>query len=120
MKKRESKIEIKSKTPNIVEIDGKKYFLETEKYKKIDGVEHSDRLVFKKFDEEQYKKNLQIVIDAISKRTTKRELLQEILGAIETKSLKKLVKRIKQKKPIKKYKGCLGFKIGDAYLQLIE
>lgn len=114
------KIEIDTKQPNIIEIDGVKYILEKEKTKKIDNVEHSDRVIFKKFDEQEYLKNLKIVVKALSEKTSTQEILTEILKPLDMKTLRRLVKRIESGKPIKKHKGCLGFKVGDAYIQLME
>jgi len=101
-------------------INGEKYVLDREKYKVVEGIEHSDGKVFKRFDEKQYLSDLKTVVKAISKRTTKQELLVQILKDIDMKSLKRLARRIKAKKPIKKQHGCLGFKIGDAYLQVVD
>ncbi len=103
-----------------IEVDGEKYYLEREKTKKVDGIEHSIGLIYKKFDEKEYVRNLKIVIDAIKNKTTKTELLTQLLKDIDMKTLRRLVLRIKTKKPIKRHHGCLGFKIGDAYLELIN
>jgi len=46
-----NKIIIESKNPSLIIVDGKKYILEKETFKKIDKVEHSDKLIFKEFDE---------------------------------------------------------------------
>ena len=114
------KIEMNCSDPSIIEIDGEKYITEKETFKTIDGVEHSDKIVFKRFDEKEYKDNLNVIIEAISKKTTTKELLKHILKNIDMKTLRRLAKRIKTKKPIKKQYGCLGFKIGDSYVQLAE
>ncbi len=45
------KVECKADSPSIIEIDGQKYICDREKWKKIDGVTHGDKMVFKKFDE---------------------------------------------------------------------
>lgn len=114
------KIESYASKPNIIEVDGVKYAVQKETTKVIDGVEHRDKLVFVKFNEEEYKEDLKVLIEAISKQTTKKELLNEILGYMDVKTLKRLVRRIKTKKPIRKQRGCLGFKIGDVYVPLID
>jgi len=119
MNGKEMKVEVKAKKANIIEIDGELYAMEKETEKKIDGVVHSDKLVFKKFDKKEYTTNLKVVIDELSKKVTKKELLNELLDGMDMKTLRRLVKRIKTKKPIKKQKGCLGFKIGDTYVQLM-
>lgn len=122
-KKKEIKVEgqySEDPIPNILIIGGKKYIVERETTKKIDGVEHMDKVIFKRFDEKEYKENLNIVVDALSKRTNSKEILTHILKGVDLKTLKRVVRRIKAKKPIKKQKGCLGFKIGDAYIQLVD
>ena len=103
-----------------IEIDGEKYYLDREKTKKIDGVEHSVGLVYKKFDDKEYADLLRTLIEAIKDKTTKNELLTQLLKEIDMKTLRRLVKRIKDGKTIKRHYGCLGFKVGDAYVELIE
>lgn len=114
------KVEIKSSEPNIIIVDGEEYILEREKFKKIDGVEHSDKLIFKPYKKEEFVEDLNLIVEKLSQRTTKKELLTEILRKIDYKSIRKLALRIKKKKPIRKQRGCLGFKVGDAYIQLID
>ena len=117
---KDKKVEIKSSEPNIIIIDGEEYILEKETFKKIDGIEHSDKIIFKPYKKEEFIKDLSLIVETLSKRTTKKELLIEILKKTDYKSLRRLALRIKNKKEIKKQRGCLGFKIGDAYVQLIE
>ncbi|MEK6884175.1 MAG: hypothetical protein AABY22_31385, partial [Nanoarchaeota archaeon] len=97
-----------------------KYIMAREIHKKIDNVEHSDKVVFKEFDEEEYNYNLDLFIDAIAERTAKKELIKQLVKNIDLHTLKRLAKRIESGKLIKKQKGCLGFKIGDAYLNLVD
>ena len=103
-----------------IEVDGEKYYLDREKIKKIDGVEHSIGLVYKRFDDKEYTYLLRTLIEAIKDKTTKTELLTQLLKEIDMKTLRRLAKRIESGKDIKRHSGCLGFKIGDAYVQLIE
>lgn len=110
------KIIIETKNPTMIIVDGKKYLLEKEVYKKIDKVEHSDKLIFKEFDEQEYNYNLNLIIDTLAEKTHKKELIRELVKNIDFKTLK----RLESGKLIKKQKGCLGFRIGDAYIQLIE
>ena len=114
------KVEIKASEPNIIIIDGEEYILERESTKKIDGVEHADKIIFKPYKKEEFMNDLKLIVDTLSKRTTKSELLTEILKKVDYKSIRKVALRIRKKKPIKKQRGCLGFKIGDAYVQLLE
>jgi L-cysteine desulfidase len=114
------KIIMNSHEPNIIEVDGQKFIVEKETHKKIDGIEHLDKVIFKEFDENEYNENLKTVIDAIADNIVKKELIKELVKDIDLKTLRRLAKRIESGKAIKKQQGCLGFKIGDAYLQLIE
>lgn len=113
------KVIIESKNPTLIIVDGKKYILEKEVYKKIDKVQHSDKLIFKEFDESEYNDNLNLIIDTIAEKTHKKELIRELVKNIDFKTLKRLARRIESGKLIKKQQGCIGFRIGDAYLQLI-
>jgi len=114
------KVEVFSSDRNIIIIDGEKYILETEKIKKIDGVMHGDKVIFKKFNEQKYNKDLEDIIEALAKRTNTKELLRDMLKRIDYSYLRRLARRIRSGKPIKKQKGCLGFKIGDAYAELLN
>ena len=113
------KVIIESKNPTLIIVDGKKYILEKEVYKKIDKVQHSDKLIFKEFDESEYNDNLNLIIDTIAEKTHKKELIRELVKNIDFKTLKRLARRIESGKLIKKQQGCIGFRIGDAYLQFI-
>ena len=115
-----SKIVVESKNPTLIIVDGKKYILEKELYKKIDKVEHSDKLIFKEFNQQDYDYCLNLLIDTIAENTAKKELIKELVKKIDYKTLRRLAKRIESGKAIKKQKGCLGLKIGDAYIQLID
>ncbi|KKK71286.1 hypothetical protein LCGC14_2915410 [marine sediment metagenome] len=127
------KVEIKSSEPNIIIIDGEEYILERESSKKIDGIEHSDKLIFKPYKKDEFIKDLNLIIEALSKKTTKKaapiifdvemEIVvdKKIISHVKKLYVRRLALRIQKNKPIKKQKGCLGFKIGnDAYVQLIE
>lgn len=113
------KIIAKAESQNIIEVDGEKYILDTCTSKKIDGVVHGDKLIYKKFDEEEYTNNLQTVVDAIKNKVSKEHLLNQLLKDLDAKTLRRLVKRINSGKSIERQDGCLGFKIGDSYVELI-
>ena len=83
--KKEIKIEIVNpgKKREFLEVDGKKYIFEREKIKKVDGIEHSVGLVYKKFNEKEYAETLQIIVNAIKNKTTKTELLTQLLKDID-------------------------------------
>jgi len=104
--------------PHLLEINGEKYIFDKATTYKKDNIIHDDKYIWKKFDEKEYKDNLSIVVGALAKKTTTKELLSEIIKDIDVRTLKRLATKIKKKNPIKKHKGCLGFKIGDAYVEL--
>lgn len=117
---KEPKIEIERGEDNFLIINGKKYFVETTKTKKIDGVEHEDKVIYKEVNEKEYKSLIGALVKELSKKTTKEELLIHLIKGYDMKSLRAFVKRIKEKKPIRKQRGCLSFKIGEKYMQLID
>jgi hypothetical protein len=118
--KKNKKIEMKSSQPNIISVDGEEYILEKETSKKIDGILHGDKFIFKPYKKKEFIKDLNLIVTALAKKTTKKELIKEILKKVEYKSIKQLASRIRNKKTITKQHGCLGFKVGNAYIQLID
>lgn len=117
---KQKKIVIIAQNPNFIIVDGKKYIFEKETYKKIDNIEHADKIIFKEFDEQDYNYCLNLLIETIAENTAKKELIRELVKKIDYKTLRRLANRIDSGKAIKKTRGCLGLKIGDAYLQLID
>ena len=113
----------------VLVINGKEYVLSTSKRKKIDGIEHIDKTIFKEFDKEEFEKRIGFIVEKIKDSLDKDEIIKELLkklGLYEVNSLYTIFKKGKKKK-ITKQEGCLGLKIGTgkpktggAYLQLIE
>jgi len=101
-------------------INGKKYILEKATFKKIDKVEHGDKLVFVPFDKEEYKTNQDKLVEAIMHQVTGEELVRELVKKIDYKTMRRMVKQLDENKPVKKQSGCLGIKIGNVYTQLID
>ena len=114
------KVIMKASEPGIIVIDGVKYIAERETFKKIDKVEHSDAIIFKKFDEAEYNKDIELLVDTFSDFTTIEEMLRELLKGASNSHIRRVAKRIRLKQPVKKQEGCLGFKVGDTHVQLIE
>jgi hypothetical protein len=114
------KVEGFASEPNVILVDGKKYYLDRVTTKKIDKVEHADKAIFKPLKEDELKKDLDLIVNSLGKKTTAEELIKEIMKDVPAKTIRRLAKRIRDKKPVKKQKGCIGFKVGsDAYIQLI-
>lgn len=107
-------------------IDGKKYIASYTKYKKIDGIEHQDKILLKEFDEEAHLRKIDYVFKKINKSVEKEMLLKQVLTKIDISALEKVYKDLKQadkeKKELKisQQEGCYGLKIGEKYLELID
>lgn len=114
------KVESLASDPNVIVINGQKFFLETVTTKKIDKVVHADKIIFKPLKEDSFKEDLRLITETLSKKTSAEELIHEIVKDIPAKTIRRIAKRIRDKKPIKKQHGCLGFKCGDAYIQLVD
>jgi len=105
--------------PNLIIVNGKKFIVDRVTTKKIDKVEHGDKVIFKEVDEKKIKEDMDLISNTLGKMVDSTELIKEILKDVPMKSIRKIAKRIRDKKPIKKQHGCLGFKVGDAYVQLV-
>jgi L-cysteine desulfidase len=119
MAKTKMKVEALASDPNVVSINGKRFILDRVTTKKIDKIEHSDKILFKELDEDTFKKDKDLIVKTLAEKTTSTELINEIMKDVPASVIRRVAKRIRKKKPIKKQHGCLGFKIGDAYLQLV-
>lgn len=104
---------------NII-VDGKKFIYDKTKTKSIDKIRHLDTHLYRELKEEEEKEYIETIVKSLDSQVSKEELLKELLKDIPIRNLKRIAKRIKENKPIKKHHGCLGFKFGDTYLQLVE
>ena len=115
------KVEIDAKDQSKIIVDGKEYVLDKVTTKKIDGIVHKDKIIYKPFNEkEEFNKNRDIVVKAIGTKVSAKDLIEELIKDVQPKTMKRLAKRVLDGKPIKRHYGCIGIKIGDAYIQLIE
>lgn len=114
------KVESLASDPNVIIINGQKFFLDRVTTKKIDKIEHADKIIFKPLKEDQLKQDADLVIKTLGEKTSAEEIIKEIMKSVPAKNIRRLAKRIRSKKPIKKQHGCLGFKVGDAYVQLVD
>jgi len=115
-----TRVEIDVRKPSTVIVNGKEYVYSKTTTKKIDGIIHDDKIIFKPVDEEAVERDKKLVIDTIAKNIPHDELIRELLKEISPSYIKRLATRIRKGKPIKRHHGCIGLKIGDAYVQLIE
>ena len=119
--KKQTKVEIDEHDPTVIIVNGEKFRPVKQTSKKIDGIWHKDKVIYKKVDETEFEKNLKILVNALAKKTNSKELLYESLkNVVSLPALRRYVKEIEAKKPIRKHRGCLGFKIGNTYVQVVE
>jgi hypothetical protein len=120
IKKKPLKVESLASDPNVIIIDGEKYSLDKITSKTIDKVPHTDKFIYKPMNETQFDKDLKLVVETIAKKTDAEEIIKEVLKHTPANYLRRLAKRIRDKKSVTKQHGCLGFKIGDAYVQVVD
>jgi len=111
---------LKGNDLQIINIDGKEYVLSDLRMKRIDGVTHLDRVFARPLDTEKRDKLVDRLVENFSGMTTKKELLRELIKALPYADIVRAAGQLDRKKPTFKQAGCLGFKVGRQYLQLIE
>lgn len=114
----------------VLVVNGKEYLTSRTLIKKIDGIEHTDKITFKEFDRDAFNKKIDLIAEKISGSLTKEELLKELLKKqpfIEINKLYEILSKTKKPKKITKQGGCIGIKIGSGkpktggrYIQLID
>ncbi len=115
----------------ILVVNGKEYVESIQRMKKMDGIEHTDKQLFKEFDRKGYKKKIAFISERIKEALDKDQLIRELVKKkclFEIDNLYKILKEDKkEKKKITKQEGCIGLKIGTgksktggAYLELID
>ena len=126
------KDEIHITSDGVLVVNGKEYIENQTKSKKIDGIEHIDKVTYKEFNRQELNKKIDFIVKKINKKVTKEELLKELLKKQAINEINKLYDvlqptKSKKPKPITKQGGCLGIKIGSGkpgtggrYLQLID
>jgi L-cysteine desulfidase len=119
MTKDKLKVEIDAHDPTVIYINGKRYSGTKIVTSKKDAVTHVERILFNEVNEKQYAEDLKLIVNTLKARTDTEELLTQMFKEVSPRVIKKIAKRIRENKPIKKHKGCLGFKFGDSYIQLI-
>jgi hypothetical protein len=101
-------------------IDGKKYVPIKTTTKKIDGITHLNKTIFKPFNEEKFNEDIETIVKKIKNSTSVEEILKEILKSMPLKQLREAANRIRKGEKPKKQHGCFGFKIGNKYLALVD
>jgi len=101
-------------------VDGERYTFSRDKIKKIDKIPHLDKKVFRKVTDDEEKKYRNTIVKEFAKRVKKEELIEHLLKDVPINKLKQMATNIKKKQPVKKHHGCIGFKVGKSYLQLVD
>ena len=119
------KIIVKADSKTII-VDGKEYKQKSIKYKKIEGVQHQDAIIFEEINKKEHNKKLSFIKNNIKKAISKDDILVEILKGLSINEINRIFSILKTKKPkITKQKGCLGIKIDGgknnfAYIELFS
>lgn len=110
----------------VIEADGIIYRAKKSKKKMIDGIEHTDYIIFEELDQKDYDAKLQFIKNKLAGKITAGRVIEEVFRDVGTIKVDRVYKLLKQKNAkIKKHDGCLGFKIeagkkGSAYLQIYD
>lgn len=119
--KKLKKVEIYAKDQGIIIIDGEKFKVKEDKHKLIDGHWHEHKATFVQFDEKEFDKDLEFIIDNIEHLLTKREIMKEILKHIPISEVNKIKNRLKKGAKITKTEGCITINIGkDCVIGLVN
>jgi hypothetical protein len=125
MKEKESvkekiKVEALASDPNVLFINGKKFALDKITMKKIDKVEHMDKYVYREIKNDEFEKDVNLISETLGKQVDSSDIIKEVLKSVPVKTIRRIAKRIRDKKPIKRHYGCLGFAVGDAYISIVD
>ena len=117
-------------TPDgVLIVNGQEYVEFRIMSKKIDGIEHTDKITYLKFDRKEFNKKVKFIAEKIEFTLDKGELVKELVKKQAINEINKLYDLLKEKKKptMKKQKGCIGIKIGSGkpktggrYIQLID
>ena len=99
------------------------YKRKTEKYKKIDGIEHIDYVIYEEVDTSKYNKKLDFIKNKLKSSITKERIIEEILKEMSTKEIDRIHRLLNKGATVKRQDGCLGIKIdggkrNSAYIEL--
>lgn len=106
---------------NTLSVDGDIYISNKVIRKKIDGIDHIKKVIYKKATKKELGERIDKLVKALKKKTNIDEVLRELIkDRLANVRLKQINRELEKGKPVKKHKGCLGFKIGKRYIQLIR
>mgnify|MGYP001572941587 CR=1 FL=1 len=117
---KEHKVEVDLTSGNLLFIDGVPYVSKKVVKEKIDGVTHFRKAIYRKGNKKEIDAIFKKIVDKIKSKTSKEELLTEILKEkYSLYSLEGYAREIDKNGEVKKQEGCIGFKIGKKYMQLL-
>jgi len=118
---KEHKVEADVTAGNLLLIDDIPYITKKTITEKIDGITHLRKVIYKKASKEEISNAIEKIVNKLKGKTSKEELLRELVRSnYSMKTIMELNKEIDKNVKITKHKGCLGFKIGKKYIQLIR
>ena len=88
---------------------------------KLDGVTHFRKVIYRKASRNEIEQSVKKIVNKIKSKTIKEELLYQLVkDSLSMKTIVEVDKQIDKGGDVKKHTGCLGFKIGKNYIQLID
>jgi len=108
-KKKQIKLHMDNKQ---IEVDGVMFRAARGRFKKIDGVEHTDYLIFEEVDSKALEKKTEFIKKKLSEQVTTSRILDEVIKDMSVQKINRVHKLLKQHKAkVKPQDGCLGFKV---------
>ena len=104
MTKEKIKVEIEASDPTVIIVNGKKFVYAKETTKKIDGIPHGDKIIYRELKpslKEKIDADKKTIIDEFAKQTNTEELLEQLIKTVPDRMLAKFSKDIREKKPVK-------------------
>ena len=81
----------------LFEIDGVFYGEKKVTFKKIDGIEHMDKIIYEELDLEKDQENIDFLKEELADKIPHDRVIEEIIKSIPSNKLKRMVKLIKEK-----------------------
>ena len=107
-------------TTHTLYINGEPYVSRKVVKEKLDGITHYRKAIYGKATNKEINESIEKIVKKVKGKVSKEELLRELVrDSMSMMRIKKVGKSIEDKE-VKKHKGCIGFKIGKDYVQLIR
>lgn len=109
----------------LMEIDGKKFKPKIQKIKLIDGIHHTEKIIFEEIDENKELERIGFIKSKLIDKVPIERIIEEMLKDMDISQIDKLERLLKKKAEVKRHDGCLGIKIdggkhNNMYLQLYD